>query len=195
MKNTTASTVTGIITAIVASLCCIGPSFVAIIGIGSIGIFSVFEAYRPYLIAATLIFLGIAFYFVYRNREVHCKDGSCEIQSAGRWSKISVWVAAFIAIIAIGFPHLSIATSSAVNNNVQGKAIITLNVVGMDCKPCALGLEGSLASIQGVHKAQVNFEKGEASIEYDPSLSKPEIFVERIKANGFLATIIKQKGI
>jgi mercuric ion transport protein len=195
MKKTSLSTVAGIITAIVASMCCIGPAFVALVGIGSIGAFTVFEAYRTYLISATILLLGIVFYFVYRKREIHCEDGTCKTQDSGKWNKISVWSATFVAVVAIGFPHLGVAPSISENINVQGKPVVTLNVVGMDCKPCALGLEGSLASIHGVHKAQVDFEKGEAIIEYDPAMSKPEIFVERIKANGFSATIKKEKGI
>lgn len=195
MKKMPLSTVGGIITAIVASLCCIGPAFVAMLGVGSIGAFAVFEAYRTYLIGITIILLGVAFYFVYRKREIHCEDGTCKIQDAGKWNKISIWLATFVAVVAIGFPHLGIAPSISENINVQGKTVVTLNVVGMDCKPCALGLEGSLASIHGVHKARVNFEKGEAIIEFDPAMSKPDIFVERIKANGFSASIKREKGI
>jgi copper chaperone CopZ len=76
---------------------------------------------------------------------------------------------------------------------VQGKAVVSLNVQGMDCQACAAGVEGSLANIHGVHKARVSFEKGEAVIEYDPALIKPDAFVERVKENGFTAAIIEQK--
>jgi copper chaperone CopZ len=68
-----------------------------------------------------------------------------------------------------------------------------LNVEGIDCKACAAGVEGSLAGIHGVHKARVSYEKGEAVIEYDPALVKPDAFVERVKENGFNATIIDRK--
>lgn len=199
MEKTSLSTVGGIITAIVASLCCIGPVLVALIGIGSVGAFAVFENYRPYLIGATILLLGIAFFFVYRKREVTCEDGSCKIQDAGKWNKVGVWSATFLAAIAIAFPYLGVAPSpipSGVNVAVQSKAVVSLNVEGMDCKACAAGVEGSLSGIHGVHKARVSFEKGEAVIEYDPALVKPGAFVERVKENGFNATIIdKKKGM
>jgi len=193
MKKTSLSTVGGIITAIVASLCCIGPVLVALIGIGSVGAFAFFENYRPYLIGATILLLGVAFYFVYRKREIKCEDGSCKIQDAGKWNKVGVWSATFLAAIAIAFPYLGVAPSSPTNVAVQGKAVVSLNVEGMDCKACAAGVEGSIANIHGVHKARVSFEKGEAVIEYDPALVKPDAFVKRVKENGFTASIIEQK--
>lgn len=193
MEKTSLSTVGGIITAIIASLCCIGPVLVALIGIGSVGAFTFFENYRPYLIGATILLLGVAFYLVYRKREVKCEDGSCKIQDAGRWNKVGVWSATFLAAVAIAFPHLGVAPPSPTNEAVQGKAVVSLNVQGMDCQGCAAGVEGSLANIHGIHKARVSFEKGEAVIEYDPALIKPDAFVERVKENGFTAAIIEQK--
>jgi len=98
-------------TAILASLCCIGPAAAAIVGAGSLGVFSTFEKYRPYLIGLTAILLGFAFYFAYRKREVKCDNGSCKIESAGKWNKIGVWGATFLAALAIAFPYLGIAPS------------------------------------------------------------------------------------
>jgi mercuric ion transport protein len=189
MEKTSLSTVGGIIAAIIASLCCIGPVLVALIGVGSIGAFSVFESYRPYLIGITVLLLGFAFYLVYRKREVKCEDGSCKIQDAGKWNKVGIWSATLLAAVAIAFPYLGVAPLASANVAVQGKAVVSLNVEGMDCKACATGVEGSLASIHGVHKARVSFEKGEAVIDYDPALVKPDAFVKRVKENGFSATI------
>ena len=98
-------------TAILASLCCIGPAAAAVIGAGSLGVFSAFEKYRPYLIGLTAILLGLAFYFAYRKREVKCKDGSCKIERASKWNKIGAWGATFFAALAIAFPYLGIASS------------------------------------------------------------------------------------
>lgn len=180
-------------TAIVASLCCIGPVLVALLGVGSIGAFAVFESYRPYFIGATVVLLGAAFYIVYRKREVRCEDGTCKIEDAGRWNKIGVWSATFLAVIAIAFPYLGVAPPSSTNMTVQSKAVVSLGIEGMDCKACAAGMEGSLASMHGVHKAHINFEKGVGIVEYDSALVKPEALIGRVKKNRFTATIIEHK--
>jgi copper chaperone CopZ len=193
MKKTSLSTAGGIITAIIASLCCIGPVLVAVVGIGSVGAFAVFENYRPYLIGATILLLGVGFYLVYMRREVKCEDGTCKVQDAGKWNKVGVWGATFLAAIAIAFPYLGVTPSSSVNAAVQGKAIVTLSIEGMDCKACAKGVEGSLASIKGVRKANVEYEQGKAAIEYDPATITPNAFVDRVNEIGFTAAIIQQK--
>jgi len=193
MEKTSLSTVGGIIAAIVASLCCIGPVLVAVVGIGSVGAFAVFETYRPYLIGATVLLLLGAFYLVHRKREVQCEDGTCKIQDAGKWNKVGVWGATFLAAIAIAFPYLGVTPSSSVNAAVQGNAIVTLSIEGMDCKACAKGVEGSLASIKGVRKANVEYEQGKAVIEYDPAAVTPNAFVDRVNENGFTAAIIEQR--
>jgi copper chaperone CopZ len=193
MEKLSLSAAGGIITAVVASLCCIGPILVVLLGVGSIGAFSVFENFRPYLIGVTILLLGLGFYFVYRKREVQCEDGTCKIQSAGKWNKIGIWSATFLAAIAIAFPYFGLAHSASANLAVQGKAIVSLKVEGMDCKACAAGLEGSLGGIKGVHMTHVSFEKMEAVVEYDPALITPDDFVAHVKENGFSATIIEQK--
>jgi copper chaperone CopZ len=190
----------GVITAIIASLCCIGPVVVALIGVGSIGAFSVFEAYRPYLIGLTAAILGLAFYLTYRKREVKCEDSTCpegmdshKVESAGKWNKIAVWLVTFIAAVAIAFPYFGVAPSSPMNAAVQGKAIATLSIEGMTCEACAKGIERSLVSIKGVRKANVEYKQGRAVVEYNPEIAQPKAFVERINESGFTAKIFEQQ--
>jgi hypothetical protein len=91
-----------IISAILASICCIGPLFIALLGIGSIGIFSSLERYRPFFILITFGFLGMAFYFTYRKEKN--ADACCELKS-NRIKKIVLWVIATIAIVLLLFPY------------------------------------------------------------------------------------------
>src|SRR5258707_9365525 len=112
MGKTELTSAGGIIVAISASLCCIGPIVLALAGVGGVAAFSVFEAYRPYLVGLTIVLIGIAFFFTYRKREMQCEDGTCKIQSAGRWNKIGVWCATFIAVSALAFPYFGFTTPS-----------------------------------------------------------------------------------
>jgi len=193
MEKTTLTSVGGIAAAVIASLCCIGPVFVVLLGAGSIAAFSIFEVYRPYLIGLTVALIGLAFYLTYRRREVKCEDGTCKVESASKWAKRGVWSATIVAVLAIGFPYLGFAPQTAVNKAVDSGAVVTLNISGMDCKACAFGLEGSLAGMKGVRKARVNFEGGKATLEYDAKIVKPTSFIDRVNESGFTATIEKGK--
>lgn len=185
----------GVITAIVASLCCIGPVVVTLIGVGSIGAFSVFVAYRPYLIGLTVAILGLAFYLTYRKREVQCEDGTCKVESAGKWNKLVVWLVTFVAAAAIAFPYFGVIPSTPLNAAVQGKLSVTLSIEGMYCEACAKGIERTLASIKGVRKTNVDYERGRAVVEYDSTIVKPKTFIDKINESGYNAKISnKQKG-
>ena len=193
MEKTTLTSVGGIAAAVIASLCCIGPVFVVLLGAGSITALSIFEVYRPYLIGLTSVLIGLAFYLTYRKREVKCEDGTCKVENGSKWAKRGVWSATIVAVLAIGFPYLGFAPQTAVNKAVDSAAVVTLNISGMDCKACAFGLEGSLAGMKGVRKARVDFEGGRATLEYDTKIAKPTSFIDRVNQSGFSATIEKGK--
>jgi len=195
MQKTTLSFVGSITTAVVASLCCIGPAVVAIIGAGSIGAFSAFEAYRPYFIGLTAILLGLAFYMTYRKREVKCEDGSCKIEGAGKWNKIGVWSATVIAALAIAYPYLAAKTSAASNTpDVSGpKASVVLDIQGMTCNACASHIQAALSEVKGVHRANVEYETGKGVVEYDPALVQPEALIKRVDETGYKAALAQER--
>ena len=104
------------------------------------------------------------------------------------------WAGALVvAAVALAFPYFGIVPSASADLAVKGKAIVTLNIEGMDCKACAKGVEGSLASMQGVRKAVVEYEQGKAIIEYDTSFVQPAAFVDHVNESGFTAKVIDQK--
>ncbi|HHT9105956.1 MAG TPA: mercuric transporter MerT family protein [Candidatus Wujingus californicus] len=104
MKGKSAVTFAGtIVSAILASVCCIGPLILAGLGIGSIGAFSSLERYRSLFILITFALIGTAFYFAYRKKKT--TDACCEIKK-NRIKKIILWVIAVIAVALLLFPYL-----------------------------------------------------------------------------------------
>lgn len=93
MKNTV-SQWGAVISAFLASLCCIGPLLIGLIGIGSAGAFTVFDAYRPYFFGAAVLFLGYAFYQIYVRKR------------GNRRTKILLWGLTVITVMLLSFPTL-----------------------------------------------------------------------------------------
>jgi len=61
------------------------------------------------------------------------------------------------------------------------KKNVNIKISGMSCASCALNVEKSLETLDGVEKAQVNLGTEEANVEYDPrklKLSEIEVAVE-----------------
>jgi mercuric ion transport protein len=192
MEKTKVTTTGAVLTAIIASLCCIGPIAVATIGVGSIAAFSVFWEYRPYFIGLTAVLLGFAFYLTYRKREVACEDGTCKTESASRWSKMTVWFVALLAALAVAFPYITVTHAQEDDPSAISAASVVLKIDGMDCKGCAAGLEATLAHTKGIHKAKVLFDEGKGVVKYDPEVIQPEQIVELVDETGFTATLVNQ---
>jgi mercuric ion transport protein len=100
----------GIIGALAASSCCILPVALFSLGIGGawIGNFTQLAPYQPYFIAATLAFIGIGYWLVYRSSKVACADGeACARPLPNRLVKISLIAATVIVIAALGFDYVA----------------------------------------------------------------------------------------
>jgi P-type Cu+ transporter len=67
------------------------------------------------------------------------------------------------------------ATISAQSETKSDKTKIetkTFSVEGMTCQSCVKAVEKTLGKIDGVQKYEVDLEKGEAVVEYDPNKVK-----------------------
>ncbi len=90
--------------AVGASLCCILPVAVALLGVGSAALGAKFEPFRPYLAGITVLLLGFAFYRAYKP--VECAPGeACAVPASRRRSRIILWVVAILALVLMAFPY------------------------------------------------------------------------------------------
>lgn len=186
------------IAAIAASLCCIGPLVAVLLGLGAFGAAATFESLRPYLIGLTALLLAVAFYLIYRRRR--CEDGSCEMRSPSRASKITLWLATAAVIAFAAFPYYSWAfiRASAQKNagDVQNSrdAMAVVQVSGMTCDACAIEIESMLAKAPGVKSADVSYEQARALVFYDPAQTNIDAIRAAINSTGYKAGDISQKA-
>jgi mercuric ion transport protein len=93
------------LTATAASLCCIGPAVVSIVGVGGAVAAAGLKPYRPLLMMASLALIGLGLWFAYRPSIASSRVSACPSR-AGRVSRIIVWVAAILWLMAILLPYL-----------------------------------------------------------------------------------------
>ena len=184
-----------VITALLSSLCCIGPLILISIGIGSTAFFLQFNELRLYLIGASIIFLVPAFYLVYKKREIKCEDGTCKNEIVSKWNKAGVWTGTFAVLFFISFPYLGFDTSAAKNENTKTESytIVKLQINNMDCEACARGLESQLNKLDGVKAANINYSKENGLIEYDSLEIKKKLLIEFLEDEGFPSKEINKK--
>ncbi|MCB1936391.1 MAG: mercuric ion transporter MerT [Nitrosomonas sp. PRO4] len=100
--------IAGVLSAILASVCCLGPLVLIALGFSGawIGNLAALEPYRPIFIGMALA----AMFFAYR-RIFHpvqaCKPGEiCSIPRVKTVYKIIFWVVAVLVVIALTFPYV-----------------------------------------------------------------------------------------
>jgi mercuric ion transport protein len=100
----------GILAAIASASCCVVPFALFTLGISGAWIsnLTALEPYQPIFAVLAFGFLGYGFYHVYRKPKTACAEGTyCAKPSSGRTTKIGLWAATVVVIVALGFPKLA----------------------------------------------------------------------------------------
>jgi len=101
----------GVIAAIAASLCCVGPLVLVMLGIGGAWVanLAVLEPFRPYFLGAAVIALFFAWKKIYRTpAAAACTPGSlCAMPQTNRIYKVLFWMVAVLVVLAMVFPYLA----------------------------------------------------------------------------------------
>ncbi|NOZ03223.1 MAG: mercury transporter MerT [FCB group bacterium] len=185
-----------VLTAIVASICCLGPLVLIGLGVGGAWVsnLTAMEPLRPYLMVLTVAFLAYAFYGVYRKPKMKdCKPGSyCADPRSERINKILLWVVTVIVLGLLAVPHL---TSMVFTGNIQPVVLnvdtreVVLDIAGMTCAACPVTIRKSLVNVEGVIEASVSYEEKKAFVRYDPTKISTRELIGAIRNAGYEATV------
>lgn len=182
-----------IVTAVLASLCCITPVLAVLGGLSGIATtFSFLEPLRPYFIALTAIILGYAFYKAYKPKKQNDIDCACETDGTENKknfinSKAFLWMITGISVVLITFPYYSKVLFPNKDNVVivQSNNIVKakLNIEGMTCTGCEESINYALKNEPGVVSATSSYKTGIAYVEYDQTKVKPEQLRKVVEEN------------
>ena len=94
----------GVVGAVLASSCCIGPLVLIALGASGawIGSLTALKAYQPVFVTLTLGFLGFGFWQVYGKSKKACEEGSyCATSASDRIVKGALWAATLLVAVAL----------------------------------------------------------------------------------------------
>jgi len=183
--------------AVGASVCCLGPLLLLALGVGGawIGNLTAMEPYRPYWMAAVLVFLGLAFFRVYRKpREIACTPGSACSSDAGRRNKIILWIVTALVLGLLALPYaIPYAFAGGPDKPIATRKTV-LSVRNMTCSACTVTVKKSLTRVDGVVDAKVTLDPPSAVVIYDPAKVGPKRLTEATTRAGFPSTIVNHEG-
>ena len=103
------SLIAGVLAAIGASVCCVGPLVLLALGIGGAWIahLTALEPLRPWFIAATFLFVGLAFRRLYFQQPA-CEPGdACARSSVLKRQRLIFWIVALVLLALLSVPWLA----------------------------------------------------------------------------------------
>jgi mercuric ion transport protein len=91
--------------AAVASLCCVGPAVIAVLGTGGVIVAAKLAPFRPYLILGSIVLVALGFWLAYRPQG-GCIGKTCTTASA-KITRALLWLAAVVTAVAILLPNFT----------------------------------------------------------------------------------------
>ena len=175
----------GILSAFLASLCCMGPVLLAALGLGGLGLGAFIGAYHWYFLAGAGLLLGLAWYAYLRERK-RCVADRCEMVG-GKTARITL---PLVTLFVLGFLGLNLYTyggSATAKISTAAYTQVVLPVEGMTCYTCTLTVEHSLKSLEGVQEAKASVPGKSVTVNYDTRQVSVEQLVEAVNKTGYQA--------
>lgn len=101
--------IAGVLAAIGASVCCVGPLVLLTLGISGawIGNLTAMEPYRPFFIGLTLLFLGLSFRKLYLVPQVCVPETPCADPLTIKRQRLIFWIVAVLLLGLLAVPTLA----------------------------------------------------------------------------------------
>lgn len=182
----------GLVAAIAASACCWLPLLLLSLGVSGAAAGAAFERYRPILLTATFLLLGVAFYFAYCKRPIAddcCGTSDAKPARLRSMNHVMLWIVTALAATFAFFPSYVgvIIGGQPVGEVPAGHRTMMFAIDGMTCEACAVTLEKALGQIEGVATVRVDYDHKHAILaipEGHATVSEAAI-LERIESAGY----------
>lgn len=175
----------GLLSAILASTCCVVPVALALIGLGSLGVGSLIGAYHWYLTGGALGLLLLAWAYFWREQR-RLKGLGADLKNE-RATRASLMLASALVGVFFGLNvYTAVGASRVPAAAAAGPGeVITVPVRGMDCVACQIPIESNLKRIPGVLEAHASAAHGNAVVRVRPGTLNLEAIGSAIRAAGY----------
>jgi len=179
----------GILSAILASTCCIGPLLLVAIGVGSGAVF--IGHYHWFFIVGAMAVLAWAWAKYLREKTI-CDCEHKEMRSQ-RSAKLTLLIT---TLLVLGFAGLNLGhyifgrlPPAVANQLSNGLSRTVISVEGLSCLACEIPVRHALRKIDGVKAIQVSAATKTATVEYERAKTNPEQLVAAINSTGYRASL------
>lgn len=179
----------GILSAATASLCCVGPVLLAVLGVGGLGAGAFVGEHHWYFIAGAALLLGLSWYAYLKERR-RCQTERCEM-AGGKLTRITLPLATLMVIAFFGLNLYTYAGDERLVPSLASAAYAqtVIPVEGMTCFSCEMHVEHSLKKLEGVGEVKASAPNHSVTVSYDPARIAVEKLVEAVNQTGYRAQL------
>ncbi|MBC6367569.1 mercuric transport protein MerTP [Algoriphagus sp. AK58] len=186
----------GLLAALVSSLCCITPVLALVAGASGIAsTFSWLDPARPFFVSITVIVLGFAWYQKLKTRKEEDIECACEDdEKPSFWqTKKFLSIITVLAALMLTFPlfaHIFYPKADKQLVIVEKSDIQTVNfeIKGMTCQGCATHVEHEVNKLDGILRVAASYELGNAVVEFDNTKTGIQEIQQAINSTGYSVT-------
>lgn len=187
----------GILSALLASLCCLGPLVLVLVGLGTLGLGAFFGRYHWWFILAAIGLLTFA-WRSYLKEKRRCDSARCEM-AQGKTTKWTLTLASTVVAVFVGLNLYTYASQSRTGarptpGSSGHLSAVTIPVEGMTCFTCELTVESSLKRLPGVQDADAKVTEQAAYVRYDSGRVSLDELIAAINKTGYKAARPSSQG-
>ncbi|WP_286754980.1 mercuric transport protein MerTP [Roseivirga sp. UBA838] len=189
----------GLVTALLSSLCCITPVLALIAGTtGLASAFSWLDPARPFFVSITVVVLGFAWHRKLKPKakdeiDCACEPGGEDIKPSFWQSKKLLGMVTVFAALMLTFPlyaHLFYPKTEkqVIVVDTSDQQTVTFEIKGMTCQGCAAHVEHEVNKLSGILNVTASYEEGNAIVEFDKSKTSVREIEKAINSTGYSVT-------
>lgn len=175
----------GVLSAITASVCCVGPLLLIALGLGSLGLGAVLGRYHWYLILGAALLLAFAWRNYFKERK-SCESSHCEMKGKKMTRNILVLASAVVLTFA-GLNFYTYAKGSLGVPISEAGVRVSIPVEGMSCFTCEISVQSAVKKLPGVYQVKASAKDKLALVSYDPEKTSLNQIVAAINETGYKA--------
>ncbi|MBI3319993.1 MAG: heavy-metal-associated domain-containing protein [Candidatus Omnitrophica bacterium] len=176
----------GLFAALMASVCCVTPLVLVLLGLGGLGIGAVLGRFHWWFLFAAIVLLTADWRAYFRERG-RCRATGCTMSH----QKATQTVLGTASIIVAAFVGLNLYTyagqqTAPLHQPANSKlASIVLPVEGMTCLTCELTIESSLKKLPGVEDVDARVATQSVWVRYNPARATKVDLINTISGAGY----------
>lgn len=176
----------GVLSAITASVCCLGPFVLILAGLGGLGLGALIGKYHWYFILGATLLLSFAWRRYFQEKK-SCESNLCEMKGKKLTRNVLFLTSALVLTFA-GLNLYTYAKGSLAGEVSQKEGVrVSIPVEGMSCFTCEIAVQSAVKKLPGIYQVKASAKDHVAIVSYDAQKISLDQIVVAINQTGYKA--------